>query len=226
MASEVISGIAAGCKLAGAALLGGETAEMPGMYQGNDLDLAGFCVGVVERDKIIDGSQVADGDRLLGLASSGPHSNGYSLIRRILERSSDALDTPLNGTSLGEALLQPTRIYVRSILKLLEQTPVHALAHITGGGLPENLARVLPGHCNAIVDVASWQQPAVFDWLQKAGNIDGAEMLRTFNCGIGMVLVVPADCAERATAQLTELGETVYAIGEIQAGTGQVQIRS
>ena len=226
VASEVITGIAAGCKLAGAALLGGETAEMPGMYQGNDLDLAGFCVGVVERDKIIDGSQVAAGDRLLGLASSGPHSNGYSLIRRILERSGDALDQPLNGTSLGQALLQPTRIYVRSILRLLEHSPVHALAHITGGGLPENLARVLPGHCNAIVDAASWQQPAVFDWLQKTGNIADAEMLRTFNCGIGMVLVVPAEAAERATEQLTELGETVYAIGEIQPGTGQVQIRS
>ncbi|XKE43914.1 phosphoribosylformylglycinamidine cyclo-ligase [Halomonas organivorans] len=219
IAADVVSGIGEGCEQAGCALVGGETAEMPGMYEGNDYDLAGFCVGVVEKDEILDGSRVAEGDVLLGMASSGPHSNGYSLIRKILEVSGASLDTAIDGRPLGEALLAPTRIYVKPLLSLLRETdvPVHALSHITGGGLTENLPRVLPEGAAARIDVASWHRPAIFDWLQQQGNVEEQEMYRVLNCGIGMVLAVPADKADQARAHLQGLGETVYRIGEIVA---------
>ena len=219
MAADVVTGIGHGCRLAGCALVGGETAEMPGMYEGNDYDLAGFCVGVVEKSEILDGSQVAAGDVLLGMASSGPHSNGYSLIRKILEISGASLDMAIDGGSLGDALLAPTRIYVKPLLSLLRESdiPVHALSHITGGGLLENLPRVLPEGTVARIDTASWQRPAIFDWLQQQGNVDEHEMHRVLNCGIGMVIVVPADRSDEARAHLQALGETVYRIGEIVA---------
>ncbi|ATJ83042.1 phosphoribosylformylglycinamidine cyclo-ligase [Halomonas beimenensis] len=224
IAADVVSGIGEGCEQAGCALVGGETAEMPGMYEGNDYDLAGFCVGVVEKDEILDGSRVAEGDVLLGMASSGPHSNGYSLIRKILEVGGASLDTAIDGRPLGEALLAPTRIYVKPLLSLLRETdvPVHALSHITGGGLTENLPRVLPEGAAARIDVASWHRPAIFDWLQQQGNVEDQEMYRVLNCGIGMVLAVPADKADQARAHLQGLGETVYRIGEIVArGEGE-----
>ena len=214
-ASEVIKGIADGCLQAGCALSGGETAEMPGMYEGEDYDLAGFCVGVVEKDKIIDGSKVQPGDVLIGLSSSGAHSNGYSLIRKVLEHSGASLDDPFDGRTLGEVLLEPTRIYVKSLLALFDKVEVHALAHITGGGLPENLPRVLPEHCQAQIEGRSWNRPAIFDWLQEQGNIADAEMYRTFNCGIGMVLVVPGDQADTAIDLLHQAGEHCGRIGSI-----------
>jgi phosphoribosylformylglycinamidine cyclo-ligase len=218
-ATDVVKGIADGCEQAGAALTGGETAEMPGMYAAGDYDLAGFCVGIVEKDGIIDGSQVAAGDVLIGLASSGPHSNGYSLIRRILEHSGASLDQAFDGRTLGECLLEPTRIYVKPLLSLIEKLPVKALAHITGGGLPENLPRVLPAKTVAAVDPKSWTRPAVFDWLQQAGNVEDFEMLRTFNCGIGMVVVVGADQAGAVIGHMQEAGIEAWQIGEIKAGS-------
>ena len=218
VAATVIQGIAEGCAQAGAALVGGETAEMPGMYGAGDYDLAGFCVGVVEKSRIIDGSRVAPGDVLLGLASSGPHSNGYSLIRKILAVSGAQLDQAFAGQSLGDALLAPTRIYVKPVLNLLQQLEVHAIAHITGGGLTENLPRVLPAGSKAIIDTASWQRPAIFQWLQQQGGVAAAEMWRTFNCGVGMVICVAAADAERAQAILREAGETVWPLGRITAG--------
>ena len=217
VASDVIRGIADGCEQAGAALAGGETAEMPGMYDGDDYDLAGFAVGIVEKSKILDGSRVQAGDRLLGLASSGPHSNGYSLIRKVLEVSGAALDAPCGEVTLGEALLAPTRIYVKPLLALLGSTDVHALAHITGGGLTENLPRVLPEKSEARISLSSWQRPPVFDWLAEAGNIDEAEMLRTFNCGIGMVVVLAEDAVDDAIATLAGHGIASQVIGEIRA---------
>jgi phosphoribosylformylglycinamidine cyclo-ligase len=223
-ATQVVSGIAEGCLLSGAALIGGETAEMPGMYEGDDYDLAGFAVGIVEKSKILAAEHVREGDILLGLASSGPHSNGYSLIRRILEVADADLDQPMDDATLGEALLAPTHIYVKPLLKLIDKIPVHALAHITGGGLLENLPRVLPDGVNAEIDLRSWQRPAIFDWLQQHGNIDENEMLRTFNCGIGMVAAVAADDAEEAAALLESAGETVYRIGRITAGDGAPQV--
>jgi phosphoribosylformylglycinamidine cyclo-ligase len=228
IAADVVTGIGEGCEQAGCALVGGETAEMPGMYEGSDYDLAGFCVGVVEKSEILDGKKVAEGDALLGIASSGPHSNGYSLIRKILEVSGASLDTDLGGTALGDALMAPTRIYVKSLLSLIKESgvPVHALSHITGGGLTENLPRVLPEGLAAKVDVASWSRPAVFDWLQQQGNVAEKEMHRVLNCGIGMVVVVPAEKADQARAHLQALGETVYRIGEIVARDGdEEQVR-
>ncbi|MBL4638225.1 MAG: phosphoribosylformylglycinamidine cyclo-ligase [Proteobacteria bacterium] len=216
VAESVISGIAEGCIQAGAALVGGETAEMPSMYQDGDYDLAGFCVGVVEKDNVIDGSQVKAGDVLLGLASSGPHSNGYSLIRKILERSQDELSTIFAGSTLGEHLLAPTRIYVKSLLQLHEKINIHALSHITGGGLLENIPRVLPDNVSAVIDATSWQRPAIFDWLQEQGNVIDEEMYRTFNNGIGMVICVAAEDAEQTLSLLAELGETAYQIGHIE----------
>jgi len=200
--------------------VGGETAEMPGMYEGSDYDLAGFCVGVVEKSEILDGHKVAEGDVLLGMASSGPHSNGYSLIRKILEVSGAALDTELDGESLGDALMAPTRIYVKPLLSLIRESgvPVHALSHITGGGLTENLPRVLPEGLAARVDISAWQRPAVFEWLREQGNVAEEEMYRVLNCGIGMVIVVPAEKADQARAHLQAQGEAVYRIGEIVAG--------
>ncbi len=220
-ATDVVKGIGQGCELSGCALVGGETAEMPGMYEGEDYDLAGFCVGIVEKSKILDGSQVGPGDVLLGLASSGPHSNGYSLIRKILEVSKADLASPMGRTTLGEALLEPTRIYVRSILELLKTQNVHALSHITGGGLLENLPRVMPDHTCAAIKRDSWQLPEVFQWLQEAGNINETEMLRTFNCGIGMVVCVPAKEARETIQNLTASGETVFELGLIESSEEQ-----
>jgi len=220
VAADVIKGIARGCELAGAALVGGETAEMPGMYAGGDYDLAGFSVGIVEKSAIIDGSAVTKGDAIIGLASSGPHSNGYSLIRKILEHSGSKLDDLLDGKPLAEWLLAPTRIYVKPLLSLFSRLEVHALAHITGGGLTENLPRVLPDDCNAIIDTKAWQRPAVFDWLQNSGNVDMQEMYRTFNCGIGMAIVVAESDAQMALEHLSAQGETACIIGHVEQGNG------
>ncbi len=223
-ATRVVSGIAEGCRQSGAALIGGETAEMPGMYAGEDYDLAGFAVGIVEKSKILTAAHVGAGDVLLGLASSGPHSNGYSLIRRILEVADANLDQPMDGATLGDALLAPTHIYVKPLLELINKIPVHALAHITGGGLPENLPRVLPDDVNAVIDLGSWQRPAVFDWLQLHGNVEESEMLRTFNCGIGMVVAIDAADAEQAAELLEDAGESVFRIGRITDGDGAPQV--
>jgi phosphoribosylformylglycinamidine cyclo-ligase len=212
VAAEVIKGIARGCELAGCALLGGETAEMPGMYPQGEYDLAGFCVGVVEKERIIDGRSIAPGDAILGLASSGPHSNGYSLIRKILERAKPEFD-----------LLEPTRIYVKPILKLLESVPVKGLAHITGGGITGNVPRVLPENTLARIRKDSWPRPPVFQWLQHTGNVAEDEMFRVFNCGIGMVLVLSKDHAKQAAEVLRAAGETVYEIGTIAKGSGEAQ---
>lgn len=216
VAESVVSGIAEGCLQAGAALVGGETAEMPSMYEEGDYDLAGFCVGVVEKDGVIDGSKVAAGDKLIGLASSGPHSNGYSLIRKILERSGQSLNDEFDGSTLGEKLLAPTRIYVKSLLELNNKLGIHALSHITGGGLLENIPRVLPEDKKAVIAADSWQRPAVFDWLQEQGNVEDKEMYRTFNNGIGMVVVVAAEDADTALSLLHGLGEEASLIGEIE----------
>ena len=207
VATQVVKGIARGCELGGCALIGGETAEMPGMYPEGEYDLAGFCVGVVEKDRIIDGRSIVPGDAILGIASSGPHSNGYSLIRKILERA----EPPP-----GFDLLEPTRIYVKPVLKLLESVPVKGLAHITGGGLIENVPRALPEKTKAVIRKASWPRPEVFRWLQREGNLAEEEMQRVFNCGIGMVLVVAAADAKRAAELLRAAGETVYEIGAIE----------
>ena len=221
-AAAVIEGIAEGCRQAGAALLGGETAELPGFYAGKDYDLAGFCVGIVEYDRIIDGSRVAPGDAIVGIASSGLHSNGYSLARKVLERSGAAPDMLLDGIPLIERLLAPTRIYVKPLLALLAEVEVHAMAHITGGGLPENLPRVLPEGTAARIELQSWRRPAVFDWLQSEGGIADAELYRTFNCGLGMALVLPAADADRAIALLNEHGEQAWLAGRIEAGERKV----
>jgi phosphoribosylformylglycinamidine cyclo-ligase len=227
-AAQVITGIGAGCELAGCALVGGETAEMPGMYEGEDYDLAGFSVGVVEKSEIIDGSKVGAGDVLLGLPASGPHSNGYSLIRKIIEVSNADLQQPLGDTTLAKALMAPTRIYVKSLLALMKQCQVNSLCHITGGGLLENLPRVLPDNCAAVIDLNSYQRPPVFDWLQQQGGVDAKEMYRTFNCGIGMVVCVPAAQQEQALQILRAQGEQPMVIGRIEAlaaGADQVQLQ-
>jgi len=217
IAAEVVSGIGKGCEQAGCALVGGETAEMPGMYEGDDYDLAGFCVGVVEKSEIIDGSKVRAGDVLIGLGASGPHSNGYSLIRKVLEISGADLQQDVGGESLAKALMAPTRIYVKNLLQLMKNTQVNALSHITGGGLLENLPRVLPEGTRARIDVNSWEMPPVFRWLREAGNIDRREMYRTFNCGLGMVVCVPADAADTALETLRQLGEDAFVVGSIEA---------
>ncbi len=220
VATSVISGIARGCELAGAALVGGETAEMPGMYAANDYDLAGFGVGVVEKDAIIDGSDVRTGDSLIGLASSGPHSNGYSLIRKIIEVSHSKLDDELDGQSLAHWLLAPTRIYVKPLLSLFDTVDVHALAHITGGGLTENLPRVMPEGTRAQIDTRSWERPAIFDWLQDKGKVSSEEMYRTFNCGIGMVVCIDQADAHLALEHLRSQGEQAWIIGHVTPGKG------
>ncbi|MFT4517887.1 MAG: phosphoribosylformylglycinamidine cyclo-ligase [Halioglobus sp.] len=223
-AADVVTGIGAGCELAGCALVGGETAEMPGMYEGEDYDLAGFCVGVVEKEDIIDGKSVAQGDALIGIASSGPHSNGYSLIRKILEHSNADLQQAMGDSTLGEILLAPTTIYVKALLALFEEVKVKALSHITGGGLLENLPRVLPDDCNARIETSSWQWPEVFQWLQASGNVETNEMYRTFNCGVGMVLcVAPEDLAKSLTL-LAASGHTAWEIGRIAAGDNSVEL--
>lgn len=216
-AAKVIEGIGKGCELAGCALVGGETAEMPGMYSGEDYDLAGFCVGVVEKSQIIDGSRVRIGDTLIGIASSGPHSNGYSLIRKIIKVSKSKLSGKLDdGRTIGEALLEPTRIYVKPLLRTIKEVEVRALAHITGGGLTENIPRVLPGNAKAVIDVRHWQRPEIFDWLQKKGGVEFLEMHRTFNCGIGMVMCVPETQQKNALSLLQGLGEKACVIGNIE----------
>ena len=217
IASSVVTGIGKGCEQSGCALVGGETAEMPGMYEGEDYDLAGFCVGVVEKSGIIDGSSVRIGDKLIGIASSGPHSNGYSLIRKIIDVSGDPLDSPFGDSTLGETLLAPTRIYVKPVLNIIKQFQVNALAHITGGGLLENIPRVLPRNTRAVIDTNSWEQPAIFDWLQQQGNVESREMYRTFNCGIGMVMAVSADEADSILDMLRQHGENATVIGSIEA---------
>jgi len=224
VAEAVVRGIVEGCVQAGAALVGGETAEMPGMYQGEDYDLAGFCVGVVEKDAIIDGSRVAAGDAIIGLASSGPHSNGYSLIRRLLSAAGATPETVLEGRPLYERLLAPTRIYVKSLLALLRAQTVHGLAHITGGGLTDNIPRTLPEGLEAVLERKRWPRDPVFDWLQRAGEIAPLEMYRTFNCGIGMAIVVAAERAAAALALLTAKGETACIIGEVRRGGRGVHI--
>ncbi|AWF80384.1 phosphoribosylformylglycinamidine cyclo-ligase [Microbulbifer sp. A4B17] len=216
IAAEVVTGIGKGCELSGCALVGGETAEMPGMYEGDDYDLAGFCTGVVEKSEIIDGSKVKAGDVLIGLASSGPHSNGYSLIRKVLEVSDADLQQNIGGETLAKALMAPTRIYVKNLLQLMKTCQVNALSHITGGGLLENLPRVLPEGCSACIDVTSWEMPPVFNWLRDAGNIDSREMYRTFNCGVGMVICVPEEQSELALATLKQLGEDAFVVGTIE----------
>ena len=223
-AATVIQGVAKGCELAGCALIGGETAEMPSMYPIGEYDLAGFAVGVVEKSKIIDGKHIIAGDVILGLASSGAHSNGYSLIRRILELSGIDPLSSFDGRPLREVLLEPTRIYVKPILKLMESVPIKAMAHITGGGLTENIPRVLPEHLTAELDSASWPRPKLFEWLQREGNVAGPEMYRTFNCGIGFVIVLSAENASQAIKLLQEQGEEVYKIGKVRLReTAEVQ---
>ncbi|SOB75924.1 phosphoribosylformylglycinamidine cyclo-ligase [Marinobacter sp. LV10R510-11A] len=216
IAAKVVEGIGEGCEQAGCALVGGETAEMPGMYEGDDYDLAGFCVGVAERSEIIDGSNVRAGDVLLALESSGPHSNGYSLIRKILEVSKADLHQPIGNTTLASALMAPTRIYVKNLLQLIRQVNISALSHITGGGLPENIPRVLPKGMIAAIDTTSWELPPVFQWLQNAGGVASEEMYRTFNCGIGMVVCVPESQKELALDALKALGEKAWQVGLIE----------
>ncbi len=219
-ATQVVKGIAAGCELSGCALIGGETAEMPGMYPPGEYDLAGFAVGVVEKDKIIDGSTIAPGDVVLGLASSGAHSNGYSLIRSIIARNKSDLSEKFDGRTLADLILEPTRIYVKSVLQLMDKLPVKGLAHITGGGLVENVPRILGEQLTVHIARESWPRPPLFGWLQKHGNVAEAEMLRVFNCGVGMVIVMAEQNALEAGELLRAAGETVWRIGEVRARDG------
>ena len=214
VATSVISGIGEGCIQSGCALIGGETAEMPGMYKGEEYDLAGFCVGIVEKNKIIDGSKVSAGDQLIALGSSGPHSNGYSLIRKVLEKSKPS-------SSQLNSLIEPTKIYVKSILSLIQNLPVHAISHITGGGLLENIPRVLPKHLAANLDQNSWELPQIFKWLQAEGNIDTMEMYRVLNCGVGMVVIVPKALSGEAIDILKSCGENAWLIGEVINSEGK-----
>ena len=216
-AATVVEGIAKGCELAGCALIGGETAEMPDMYPAGEYDLAGFAVGAVEKSKIIDGKSIAPGDVVLGLASSGAHSNGYSLIRRIVERAKPDLAADFHGRPFADALIAPTRIYVKPLLKLMESVTVKGMAHITGGGLTGNVPRVLPENVTAVIQKSAWTLPPLFQWLQAQGQVADDEMHRVFNCGIGMVVIVAAADAVRATENLKAAGETVYTLGRIEA---------
>ena len=225
IAERVVAGIGRGCALAGAALVGGETAEMPGMYADGDYDLAGFCVGIVERGAIVDGARVAPGDRIVALGSSGPHSNGYSLIRRVLDASGEDLDRTVGGVRLGDALLAPTRIYAASVLPLARRGDVHAIAHVTGGGVVDNLPRVLPRGTRAVIDASSWRRPPVFDWIRDAGGIADEEMWRTFNCGAGMLLVAARDAARALVGALEASGEHAWVAGRIDEGEGAPEVR-
>jgi len=218
VAEAVIRGIAEGCAQAGAALVGGETAEMPGIYSGEDYDLAGFCVGVVEKSAIIDGTRINPGDAVVGLASSGPHSNGYSLIRKLIDVAQANTDTVLDGRPLFDRLLTPTRIYVKALLELIRTVPVHGLAHITGGGITDNIPRVLSDGLEVVLERGSWHRDPVFDWLQRTARISSAEMYRTFNCGIGMVAIVPNEHAQAAVSLLSSRGEAASVIGEVRKG--------
>jgi phosphoribosylformylglycinamidine cyclo-ligase len=222
MAVDIVSGIAAGCNQAGVALIGGETAEMPDMYADGDYDLAGFCVGAIDRKDLIDGSTIKPGDTIIGIASNGPHSNGYSLIRRVLEVDSNS---EINGVPLAELLLKPTKIYVRSILALIQEVPIKSIAHITGGGITENLPRSYPTNMHARIDINSWQQGPIFDWLAHTGQITTDEMRRTFNCGVGMIVVVERANAANAVKVLEEFGENAWYLGEIVDGASEVQYR-
>lgn len=228
VAASVVEGIAEGCRQSGAALIGGETAEMPGMYNTDDYDLAGFCVGVVEKQSIIDGSKVQSGDALIALASSGPHSNGYSLIRKVIELNDTALNSGYDESnpkqSLGDALLAPTRIYVSSVHQVMQKISIHAMAHITGGGLLENIPRVLPEKTKAALDAQNWQLSPIFQWLKNNGNIDDMEMYRTFNCGIGMVIIVANNDAEKTIDAFNDAGETAWLLGKIESSTGQPKV--
>lgn len=215
IASRVVAGVAKGCELAGCALIGGETAEMPGMYPEGEYDLAGFAVGVVEKDQIIDGKSICPGDVILGLASSGPHSNGFSLIRKVVEVSGASWDMPFDGATLADRAMEPTRIYVKQVLEVMKSVNIKGMAHITGGGLLENIPRVLPEGVQAVIDGKSWVRPAIFDWLQENGNITSHEMHRVFNNGIGMAVVVAKEDAEKAVAAFEAQGEKVFTIGEI-----------
>jgi len=227
VASAVVEGIAEGCVQSGCALVGGETAEMPGMYHQGDYDIAGFCVGVAEKSRLLDGSKVETGDQLIALGSSGAHSNGYSLIRKVLEVNKTDTADLLNGKSIADHLIAPTKIYVKSVLALLKEVEVHALCHITGGGFWENIPRVLPESAQAVINGNSWQWPEIFNWLQEKGNITTHEMYRTFNCGVGMVIAVPAENVQKSLEILSANGEKAWHIGaiaEMQAGTEQVII--
>jgi phosphoribosylformylglycinamidine cyclo-ligase len=224
VAERVIAGIVEGCVQAACALVGGETAEMPGMYHGEDYDLAGFCVGVVEKDRIIDGSKTLAGDVVLGLPSSGPHSNGFSLIRRILKVSDADVAAKVDGVALIDRLMAPTRIYVKPLLALLREVPVHGLAHITGGGLVDNIPRVIPQGLEVVLQRSSWPRAPVFDWLQTQGRVADEEMYRVFNCGIGMTVQVAARDADRAVAILHAAGQEALKIGEVQSGLSGVVI--
>lgn len=217
VATDVVKGIGEGCLQSGCALIGGETAEMPGMYPQGDYDLAGFCVGIVEKSELIDGTKVKAGDVMLGLGSSGPHSNGYSLIRKIIDVNKADLNQEVDGQPLIDALMAPTRIYVKPLLELMKQIDIHALSHITGGGLLENLPRVMPNNTMAKVNTNSWHRPAVFDWIADKGNVTFEEMHRTLNCGIGMVIVVDAADQDKAVAALEAAGESVSVIGTIES---------
>lgn len=217
VAADVVKGIADGCVQSGCALVGGETAEMPGMYHVGDYDLAGFCVGVVEKSEIIDGSRVKNGDALIALGSSGPHSNGYSLVRKVIDVAGVNPATELlDNKPLSEHVLAPTKIYVKSVLALIKQADVHAIAHLTGGGFWENIPRVLPKNTKAVIDEKSWKWPSVFNWLQEKGNIDTYEMYRTFNCGVGMVIALPQEQVDTALAILKQAGENAWLIGHIE----------
>ena len=230
VAETVIKGIAEGCRLSGCSLIGGETAEMPGMYGAGDYDLAGFSVGVVERSQLLDGSRIKPGHRLLGMASSGPHSNGYSLIRKVLERSKSPLDDVLTNPDgsqlkLGDALLAPTTLYVKPVLHMLQAGGIDGLAHITGGGLTENITRVIPDGCGIVIDPSAWPRPAVFQWLQEHGSISDSEMMRTFNCGIGMVMVASEVSAATLVRASAQAGIPCFDIGSVvtQQGTSRVE---
>jgi phosphoribosylformylglycinamidine cyclo-ligase len=224
VAASVVAGIGKGCEMSGCALVGGETAEMPGMYSEGEYDLAGFCVGVVEKESIIDGSRVQTGDVLIGLPASGPHSNGFSLIRKVIESAGATLDTVIEGKKLAEWLLEPTRIYVKSLLALFDKVEVRALAHITGGGITENIPRVLCDGLHARIDTTAWQRAAIFDWLQQAGSISDQEMLRTFNCGIGMVICVAPENVSLTLELLRASGEQPIQIGAIFAESGPAMV--
>lgn len=224
VAESVIKGIVEGCVQAGCALVGGETAEMPGMYEVGDYDLAGFCVGVVEKDAIIDGSKTSVGDVLIALPSSGPHSNGYSLIRKLIAHAKATPETRLESGLLYDALMAPTRIYVKTVLALMKQLDVHGVAHITGGGLLDNIPRVVPEGLEVVINRKSWTMPAVFQWLQRTGNISESEMLRTFNCGIGMTICISANDADKAMTILKSLGETPFIVGTIRKGNSGVVV--
>jgi phosphoribosylformylglycinamidine cyclo-ligase len=223
LAADVVKGIGSGCELSECSLVGGETAEMPGMYNGSDYDLAGFAVGVVEKSQVINPSNVVPGDKLIALASSGPHSNGYSLIRKILDRSGASLDEPFQDSTLGEALLKPTEIYVKAIKALSKVVDIKAIAHITGGGILENLPRVLPDNTRAVIDRSSWEVPEIFNWLQRAGNVTDEEMHRTFNCGLGMILCISPDQAAQALDILQNHNQGAVEIGVIESSDDNTQ---